>query len=70
MLTNPNLFPQPFVCLDAFDPDDPNAFLDIEDDATEFVVPTEPPADEPEWMLIDPWICEAVREYDAREYAW
>jgi hypothetical protein len=58
MLTNPNL-----NVLDGVE-------IEVDEADTEFIVPTEPPADEPEWMLIDPWICEAVREYDAREYAW
>jgi hypothetical protein len=65
MLVTTNLFPQPLSA-------PPNTLLDgmeIEADepgATEFIVPTEPPADEPEWMLIDPWTCEAVREYERR----
>jgi hypothetical protein len=26
----------------------------------------EPPADEPEWLVIDAWTADAVREYEAR----
>ncbi len=34
--------------------------------ATEFVVPAEPLTPEPEWMFVDPWILETVREYERR----
>jgi hypothetical protein len=43
--------------------------MEIESDdagATEFVVPVEPPTQEPEWMLVDPWTLETVREYERR----
>ena len=34
---------------------------------TALVAPVEqPPAEEPDWLTIDPWTLEAIREYEAR----
>ncbi len=68
MLVTTNLFPTqpPLVYPDTLDPNDLDAFSDIEDDATVIVATAEPPTQEPEWMFVDPWTCEAIREYDAR----
>lgn len=65
MLVTTSLFSPPFVYPEEPDLNDPDAFSD--DDADTLVVtPPDPPTDEPEWMLIEPWVLEAIREYDAR----
>ncbi len=72
MLANPNpfLIPPPFVFPDAPNPNDSDAFSDADDADTQVVALVEPPTNEPEWMLIEPWVLEAVREYDACRRVW